>query len=307
MTFAESATTRRLRCPAVLTRQYAKVCELEDFADPELAALIEEIDPESHASRPHRKPWEFAMGALFLRDAGRLGGDAEILDVGAGSEPIVYWLAQRARRVVAVDIYGRGDFGEREAAASMLADPASHAPYDYPAERLEVRDMDARRLDFPDASFDAVVSFSSIEHFGSPGDIASAAREIGRVLRPGGHALLVTELFVEHHPVDRAPVLAAVRALTLGRRCSGATLRVRGIAECFTPRELRTRLIGPSGLDLMQPLAVTQSPQSRENVHTIEPDGTVSSSTGSPYPHLAVRAHRSTFSSVCLPLVKPAA
>jgi SAM-dependent methyltransferase len=291
---------------ALLTRQFAKVVELEDFRDAELAALIPEIAPGEDAARPHRKPWEFAMGALFLRDVGRLELDAEILDVGAGSEPILYWLANRARRVVAVDIYGRGSFGDREAVASMLAEPSAHAPYPYPEDRLEVRDMDARRLDFPDASFDAVVSFSSIEHFGGPDDIARSAREIGRVLRPGGHAFLVTEVFVEHHPIDRAPVLAAVRAATLGRRCQGATLRTRTIAECFTPRELRKRLIEPSGLQLMQPLRVQQSPASRANVHSVNADGSVSSSTGEPYPHLAIRAHRSTFSSVCLPLVKPA-
>jgi SAM-dependent methyltransferase len=286
------------------SRRFAKVCELEDFADPELAALIEEISPAEHASRPHRKPWEFAMGALFLRDAGRLGGDAEILDVGAGSETILYWLANRARRIIAIDVYGRGGFGDREAAASMLADPASHAPYGYPVGRLEVHDMDARRLEFPDESFDAVVSFSSIEHFGTPADIATAAREIGRVLRPGGHAFIVTEVFVEHHPLDRAPALVAVRALTLGRRCAGATLWRRPIAECFTPRELEKRLIEPSGLQLMQPLALHQSAISRQNVHTVNVDGSVTSSTGSEYPHLAIRAHLSTFTSVCLPLVK---
>jgi len=290
-----------------LSRQYAKVVELEDFRDADLARLLEEVSPGETADRPHRKPWEFAMGAGFLRDAGRLGGDAEILDVGAGSEPILYWLANRARRVVATDIYGRGSFGDREAVASMLEDPAAHAPYPYPEDRLEVRDMDARALDFPNASFDAVVSFSSIEHFGGPDDIARSAAEIGRVLRPGGHAFLVTEVFVEHHPVDRAPVLAAVRALSLGRYCKGATLRRRTIAECFTPRELRKRIIEPSGLTLMQPLRLEQSPESRANVHSVNPDGGVTSSTGAPYPHLAIRAHRSTFSSICLPLVKPSA
>ena len=289
-----------------LTRQYAKVCELEDFEDPELAAILEEIAPGAHASRAHRKPWEFAMGGLFLRDTGRLEGDAEVLDIGAGSEPILYWLANRARRVVAVDIYGRGSFGEREAVASMLADPASHAPYDFRADRLEVIDMDARRLEFPDECFDAVVSFSSIEHFGSPDDIATAAREIGRVLRPGGHAFLVTEVFVEHHPLDRAGPLFAVRLLTFGRRCSQATPRQRGIAECFTPRELRKRIIEPSGLRLMQPLALAQSPASRDTVHRINADGSVTSSTGRQYPHLAIRAHLSTFTSVCLPLAKRA-
>jgi SAM-dependent methyltransferase len=292
---------------ARLTRSYAKVCDLPDFEDPELAGLIPEVMPGSSAERPHRKGWELAMGALFLRDTGRLDGSAEILDVGAGADPILFWLANRARRVVAVDIYGRGEFAGREADASMLEDPRSHSPIPYPEERLEVHDMDARRLRFPDASFDAVVSFSSIEHFGSPGDITDAAREIGRVLRPGGHALLVTELIVDHHPVDRAPVLAAIRLATLGRRCSHATLRRRGIADAFTAAELRRRIVGPSGLELMQPLQREMHPSSLANPITIDPaDGVPRSASGDPFPHIVVTAHRSTFTSVCLPLVKPA-
>ena len=287
-----------------LSRQYAKLCELPDFADPELAELIPEIAPDRSADEPHRKAWEFAMGALFLRDVGRLDGDAEILDVAAGHEEIVFWLTRRARRVVATDIYGRGAFGDREAAASMLVDPGAHAPYPYPEERLEVLDMDARRLEFPDESFDAVVSFSSIEHFGSPGGIAAGAREIGRVLRPGGHAFLVTELFVRQHPIDRTPVLFAVRLATLGRRCGLATPRW-GPTEVFNLRQLRNWVLKPSGLELMQPLELNFDESSGRNVHTIESDGTVSSSTGKPYPHILLRGHLSTFTSVCLPLVKP--
>jgi SAM-dependent methyltransferase len=287
-----------------LSRHYAKVCDLPDFADPELAAAIPEVGPEFGADRPHRKGWEFAMGALFLRDTGHLEGDADILDVGAGADPILFWLANRARRVVATDIYGRGDFAGREADASMLASPASHARVPYPEERLEVHDMDARALEFADESFDAVISFSSIEHFGGPADVARAAREIGRVLRPGGHAFIATELFLTHHPIDRAPVLAAIRAATLGRRCGNSTLRRRGIADVFTARELHTRIVRPSGLELMQPLSTDVHDDSLANPITIE-NGAVRSATGQPFPHLVVRVHLSLFTSVCLPLVKP--
>jgi tRNA1(Val) A37 N6-methylase TrmN6 len=129
---------------AALMRQYAKVCDLPDFVDDDLAAAMADVAPGWQKKQPHRKPWEFGMAALFLRDVGRLDGDAEILDVGAGSEEILFYMANRAKRVVAVDIYGRGDFGAREAVATMLADPASHAPYPYAEDRLEVIDMDAR-------------------------------------------------------------------------------------------------------------------------------------------------------------------
>ena len=51
----------------------------------------------------------------------------------------------------------------------MLTDPASHAPFPYREDRLEVVYADARELPFPDESFDVVFSLSSIEHFGGPG------------------------------------------------------------------------------------------------------------------------------------------
>ena len=289
-----------------LTRHYAKLCEIEDFADPELAAAISDVAPSQSADRPHRKGWEFAMAALFLRDAGRLDSGAEVLDVAAGSEEMLFWLANRAERVVGIDIYGRGGFAGHEAKASMLEDPAAYAPYDYPAERLEVRDMDARRLDFPDASFDVVVSFSSIEHFGAPADIAQAAREIGRVLRPGGHAFLVTELFLRTSALDSAAVQTGVRLATLGRVCAGATPRRRVVGEAFTPRTLERDVIEPSGLRLMQAIDLARSPASDANVQTLHRDGSVTSATGEPFPHITVRALRSTWTSLALPLVKPA-
>lgn len=288
-----------------LTRRYAKLCELEDFADPELAAAISDVAPSLSAERPHRKGWEFAMAALFLRDVGRLDAGAHVLDVAAGSEEMLFWLANRAERVVGIDIYGRGGFAAHEAKASMLENPAAFAPYDYPAERLEVRDMDARRLDFPDASFDAVVSFSSIEHFGAPADIAQAAREIGRVLKPGGHAFLVTELFLQTSPLDSGAVQFAVRLATLGRLCAGATPRRRVVGEAFTPRTLRRDVIEPSGLELMQPIDFSRSPASSETVQVLHRDGSVTSTTGEPFPHITMRTLRSTWTSLALPLVKP--
>lgn len=287
-----------------LTRHYAKLCDLPDFDDPEIAETMVEIAPDKTPDHPHRKGWEFAMGGLFLRDVGRLNGDAEILDVGAGSEEILYWLANRAKRVVATDIYGRGAFGDREAVASMIEDPTAHAPYEYRQDRLEVLDMDARKLDFPDESFDVVVSFSSIEHFGWIDGIQASAREIGRVLRPGGHAFLVTEVFVDHHILDRAPVQFAVKLLTLGRRCKHATPRRRSVGEVFTVAELGRDIIDPSGLQLMQPFRYDLAPEARGNIHTVHEDGSVTSATGDPYPHVMVRTHLSNFTSICLPLVK---
>ena len=247
------------------------------------------------------------MLALFLRDVGRLDESMQALDVGAGHEPIMYWLANRLGRVVAVDIYGEGDFAGLEARRSVLEDPSAYAPYPYREDRLEVRWMDARRLDFPDESFDLVFTLSSIEHFGTPPEIARSAREIGRVLRPGGHAVIVTECFVRRHPLNAAPVDFAARVLTLGRRARRATPRRRArLAEVFTPRELMTRIVRPSRLRLLQPLDLTLSPESWGNVTRSLSDGRLAPASGQYSPHILLQSDRSVYTSVCLVLEKPA-
>jgi len=214
-----------------------KLCDVGDFADPELLAMIRELIPERDArAHAERNAWELAMLALFLRDAGRLHERTEALAVGAGDERIVFWLANRIGRVVATDIYGAGTFAGREAFASMLTEPRAHAPFPYREDRLEVRYMDGRELEFPDSSFDVVFSVSSIEHFGGPADIARAARELGRVLRPGGHAVVLTECFVHRHPLSAAPVDFALRLASLGRLRRRATPRRRRASTC-SPRE----------------------------------------------------------------------
>ncbi|MGI8631217.1 MAG: class I SAM-dependent methyltransferase [Solirubrobacterales bacterium] len=285
----------------------AKLCDAPDFRDPELLGWLREILPERDpATHVERKVWEFAMLARFLEKAGALGEHTRALAVGAGDERIVFWLANRLGSVVATDIYGSGSFSDREADAAMLTDPASRAPFAYRQERLEVRWMDARELDFPDDSFDVVFSLSSIEHMGGPAEVARVASEMGRVVRPGGHVGIVTECLVRHHPRDRAPAEVAMRAASLGRRRPGATLRRRSVLrEAFTPRELRRRIIGPSGLELVEPLNLGLSAESWENVARIGPDGSVQPRTGTFYPHLLVEVGRSVFTSVFLPLRAP--
>jgi len=286
-----------------LTRQYVKLCDRRDFDDPELRAMLREIVPGRPAAEEiERKLWEYAMLGLFLRDVGALHEDASVLSVAAGHEEPLYWLANQVARVVATDIYGEGGFSEREAKGSMLSDPASFAPYPYREDHLEVHSMDARKLQFPDASFDAVFSLSSIEHFGGPADIAAAAREIGRVLKPGGHAFIVTECLVRFHPLDVPIVQTAIRGLTLGTRCPTATPR-RRIVDAFTARELGPRIVKPSGLKLMQELDMEVSPESYENTTRFIGE-VLEHPAGSRWPHIMLQAHGAPWTSACLALEK---
>lgn len=291
-----------------LARQYAKLCDVADFDDPDLLdairSLIPERDPRHHVER---KAWEYGMVMLFLREVGHLNGRSEVLSVGAGNERILFWMTNRVGRMVATDIYGEGRFAGQEACASMLSDPAAHAPaYPWRPERLEVFKMDARALEFPDESFDAVFSVSSIEHFGPPGQVAQAAAEIGRVLRPGGHAVIITDYLVRRHPLDSAPVDFGLRLATLGRRRRTATpWRRAAVGEAFTRRELERHIISPSRLEPMQPLDLTLTPACWENVATALGDGRVFSAPGRGDPPILFRFHRSVFTSVCLVLLKP--
>jgi len=57
-------------------------------------------------------------------------------------------------------------------------------------DRAAFRVMDAHHLDFPDDSFDLVVGRAILHHL----EFATAIREIGRVLKPGGQAVFMEPL-----------------------------------------------------------------------------------------------------------------
>jgi SAM-dependent methyltransferase len=75
----------------------------------------------------------------------------------------------------------------------MLADPGQFWPSQWNPRRLVVQHMNAMDLHYEDASFDAVFSSSSIEHFGGIEDVRRAISEMHRVLTPSGILSLSTE------------------------------------------------------------------------------------------------------------------
>lgn len=184
---------------------YNKACSLEDFADPEMVAVLREVyahetSPGYPAGAERRKHWEVAMSVRALRDFGALRPDAELLGVGAGTEITVFYLTHHARRVIATDLYLAPGEWEREAHPLMMVAPERLAPIPFERDRLIVQHMDGRWLRFPDNSFDGIFSSGSIEHFGDFEDIAASAYEMGRVLKPGGVLTLATELLLQGPP-----------------------------------------------------------------------------------------------------------
>ncbi len=102
--------------------------------------------------------------------------------------------------------------------------------------RFVVAQEDATRLTYPAASFDRVVCVSTIEHVR---DTEQAARELARVLRPGGLAGFTV-------PFSRRPREVHLDRGFYGNPYSGAPLFYEYIFDRLT---LEQRLIRASGLE----------------------------------------------------------
>ncbi len=74
---------------------------------------------------------------------------------------------------------------------------------------LDLRQMDATRMTFPDDCFDVVFSRSVFEHIAEPG---AALAEVVRVLRPGGCAHIVVHLYTSDSGCHDPRILGGSRA-----------------------------------------------------------------------------------------------
>jgi 2-polyprenyl-3-methyl-5-hydroxy-6-metoxy-1,4-benzoquinol methylase len=127
---------------------------------------------------------EFLYRALTHRNFRRMGECAtltrwldprpgeRILDVGCGDGFYDHRIARRGAAVVGIDIDD-----------SRLATARRRNT----TERTEFLHMNAEDMEFPDESFDKVVSFCVIEHFR---DDDQVLKHVGRVLKPGGRLFL---------------------------------------------------------------------------------------------------------------------
>jgi SAM-dependent methyltransferase len=239
----------------------------------------------------HRKAWEYTMIAITLFDQvmGSCGKhDNLFLGLGAGREPLVYWLTNFGA-VCATDLYL---LDTPTAPLDMLRNPAQYAPggMTWQPYQLRAEHMDMRDLRYPSDSFDGVFSASAIEHVGAglstPDDIAQAASEIGRVLKPGGVAAITTE-----YRLDGPGMVRPQEGLTI-----------------FDEDALMTYIVAPSGLELVDALDTAIDDETLATAIDLE-DCIALGARGerAPEPHIVLRHNGYLFTSVHLALRKPEA
>ena len=135
--------------------------------------------------------WVFRFGRFIMRDRQLAKipwrGDEQVLDVGCGAGILTVGAAKflNTGRAVGIDIWAK-NHGQ-----TFTPDLArANAEVENVGDRVEVRDGDARDMDFPDASFDVVLSSFALHHIDRDGREA-AVREIVRVMKPGGRLVLL--------------------------------------------------------------------------------------------------------------------
>jgi len=254
-----------------------QLCKLADprlWLDEEWIAISRDlkvvtIEPE----RMHRKGFEWTHAIYGLSKLGALNENARCLGVGSGHEVLSYWLANHTAHVISTDLFqektGWAKAGGREGDPAVLRDPQKYAPFPYREGRLTFKKMDGRRLEFDDNSFDIIFSISAIEHFGGHDQAARSMREIGRTLKPGGVAVIVTELILNN----------------------------RSHREFFNVDQLLEYIVAPSGLKLAQ-APVFEAPEYALDNPLIMPG------ESRMYPHLILKIRNVVFTSVILFLRK---
>ena len=117
---------------------------------------------------------------MLTVDYARLGlqpGD-RVLDMGAGAGRHAFEVYRRGADIVALD-YNLADLKDVKGLFGAMAE-AGEAPVGASANTVN---GDGTRLPFPDGTFDRIICSEVMEHI--PDD-AAAARELARVLKPGG-------------------------------------------------------------------------------------------------------------------------
>jgi arsenite methyltransferase len=114
-------------------------------------------------------------------------GAEQVLDVGTGRGLLMIGAAKKLTtgKAVGIDIWSAKDLSGNSLEATLR-----NAAIEGVSDRVQVESGDATAMKFPDASFDVVLSNLCIHNIPTREGRDRACREIVRVLKPGGKALI---------------------------------------------------------------------------------------------------------------------
>jgi ubiquinone/menaquinone biosynthesis C-methylase UbiE len=146
-------------------------------------------------------PWLRSRARRQMLEAIEWRGDEQVLDVGCGNGFLLIEVAKRlsAGRATGIDLWMTG-------AGNQNAETAwSNARLEGVADRVDIKNVDARAMPFANQTFDVIISSLMLHHAGASTDRERVLREMARVLKPGGRLLVY----------DAAPVISnAARTLS---------------------------------------------------------------------------------------------
>jgi SAM-dependent methyltransferase len=118
--------------------------------------------------------------------------------------------------------------------------------------QLHGMEGDVRALPFSSNAFDAVISNSTLDHFGTTADIDSGLRELQRVLRPGGQLLVTLDNLAN-------PVVALRNALPF-RPLHALGIVPYEIGTACRPEQLEAA-VRRAGFDVLETGAILHCPR----------------------------------------------
>ena len=114
-------------------------------------------------------------------------GDERVLDVGTGRGVMLIGAAKRVPQgsAIGIDIWAAKDLSGNSMEATFR-----NAEMEGVRKRVELKTEDASQMQFPDASFDVVVSNLCLHNIEDSTARRKACAEIARVLKPNGMAVI---------------------------------------------------------------------------------------------------------------------
>lgn len=114
-------------------------------------------------------------------------GDEQVLDVGTGRGLLLIGAAKRLTngRATGIDIWNAEDLS-----GNARARTEANIALEGVTQKCELVNEGAQKMSFPDDSFDVVVSNLCLHNIYDRSERRNAVRQIARVLKPGGEAIL---------------------------------------------------------------------------------------------------------------------